>query len=257
MTPHELRLSIRRGEFDSYTAGLCHGYVQANVCILPVEFGREFLLYCNRNRSACPVIDTSDPGDYRLPRLGLDIDIRSDVPRYQIFENGELREEMSDIRKLWTKDFMAVALGCSFSFEEAILDAGIPLEYLDSGNVAGVYESSIDTNPTKILSGKLLVTMRPFNARDAVRAIQITSRFPAVHGAPLHIGNPAEIGVDLRNRYQEIGSSHVPDGMIPLFWACGLTPQLAIRKAKIPLMITHAPSKMLVTDLRTSDLMAF
>jgi len=176
------------------------------------------------------------------------------VPRYHVFCDGKFVEEVTDITRYWQDDLVTFALGCSFSFEEALQDAGIPLPFLEKDSVAGVYVSSLPTESAGPYKAPLVVTMRAFKPADAIRAIQITSRFPNVHGAPVHIGDPAQIGVDLSNRYQNVGDGTVGDGQIPVFWACGLTPQLAVMSAKPPLCITHAPSSMLVTDLSNASL---
>lgn len=255
-TPSGIRKWVREG-FDGYTAGLAPGYVQANICILPREYADAFTLYCQRNPAACPLLERSDVGSPRLPTLGANIDIRSDLPRYHIFRDGVLTDEVQDISELWDGELVTFALGCSFSFEEALQQAGLPLRYLDRGEVAGVYQTTIDTVPAGLFTGKLVVTMRPFSPRDAIRAIQVSSRFPNVHGAPIHLGDPAQIGVDLNRRYLDVGSSEVLPGELPLFWACGLTPQLAVAAAKPSLCITHAPSSMLVTDVRNASLAVF
>lgn len=252
--PQELRSIIRSGQYDGYTAGKSPGYVQANVCILPKSYAADFLLYCQRNPQPCPLLAQAEAGNPILEDLGADIDIRTDLPRYHVFKDGQFTEERTDIRDLWREDLVTFALGCSFSFEEALQEAGLPLRFLDRGEVAGVYQTQIDTRPAGPFRAKLVVTMRPFRAVDAIRAIQVTSRFPRVHGAPVHIGEPAAIGVDLSRRYNDVGSSEVLKDELPLFWACGLTPQLAVAHAKPPLCITHAPSCMLVTDLRNATL---
>jgi uncharacterized protein YcsI (UPF0317 family) len=252
--PAEIRRACRDQEYQGYTAGLARGRVQANICILPKAWAEEFLLYCQRNPQPCPLLSRSDAGDPYLPALGRDIDIRRDVPRYHVFEDGEFVDEVTDICDYWQDDLVTFALGCSFSFEEALLDAGLPLRFLDSNNVAGVYVSNLPTAPAGRFDAPLVVTMRAFTPANAIRAIQITSRFPNVHGAPVHLGDPGMIGVDLKERYQDVGDGTVGLGEVPLFWACGLTPQLAVMKAKPSLCITHAPSSMLVTDLRNASL---
>lgn len=252
--PGAVRRAARNGGFTGYTAGLAPGRVQANICILPRAWAEDFLLYCQRNPGPCPLLARSDVGSPYLPTLAEDLDIRSDVPRYHIFRDGEFVEEVTDIAAYWRDDLVTFALGCSFSFEEALQEAGIPLRFLTSGNVAGVYVSSLPTLSAGAFAAPLVVTMRAFKPRDAIRAIQITSRFPNVHGAPIHLGDPAAIGVDLDQRYQDVGDDSVEPGEIPLFWPCGLTPQLAVRSARPELCITHAPSSMLVTDLRNASL---
>ena len=252
--PREVRRACRELGYTGYTAGFAAGRVQANICILPKAWAEDFLLFCQRNPKPCPLIARSDPGNPRLPTLANDLDIRTDVPRYHIFRDGNFIEEVTDIKKYWQDDLVTFALGCSFSFEEALQDAGIPLPFLEKNNVAGVYVSNLPTESAGPYKAPLVVTMRAFKPADAIRAIQITSRFPNVHGAPVHIGSPEQIGVDLSNRYQDVGDPTVREGEIPVFWACGLTPQLAVMNAKPPLCITHAPSSMLVTDLRNASL---
>ena len=252
--PRAARQAIRSGGYTGYTAGIAAGFVQANICILPRGCTEDFLLYCQRNPRPCPLIARSDPGDPKLPSLAADLDIRTDVPRYHIFRDGEFVEEVTDISNYWRADLVTFALGCSFSFEEAMLESGLRLRFLERNSVAGVYVTTIDTVPAGQFHGPLMVTMRAFKPADAIRAIQITSRFPNVHGAPVHIGDPAAIGVDLAKRYHDVGDGEVAAGEMPVFWACGLTPQLAVKNAKPPLCITHAPSSMLITDLRNASL---
>lgn len=254
LNPQSVRNEIRKGNYTGYTANLAPGFVQANICILPADWAEDFLLFCQRNPAPCPLLMRSDTGNPKLPKLGSDIDIRTDVPRYHVFRDGVFTEEVTDITNLWRDDLVTFALGCSFSFEEAIQEAGVPLKFLAKNNVAGVYVTNIDCEPAGRFSGKLVVTMRAFKPADAIRAIQITSRFPNVHGAPVHLGNPELIGVDLSKRYQNVGDGDVAADEIPLFWACGLTPQLAVNNAKPPFCITHAPSSMLITDLRNASL---
>lgn len=255
--PLSIRQAIRQGRYTGYTAGMARDRVQANICIVPRDYAEAFLLYCQRNPQPCPLLSRSDAGDPFLPELGRDIDIRTDVPRYHVFEHGEFTREVTDIRDLWREDLVTFAMGCSFSFEEALVNDGVPLPYLDRGEVAGVYQSTLETRPAGRFHAKLIVTMRPFSPPDAIRAIQITSRFPRVHGAPIHIGDPAQIGVDLNETYCGVGSKVVGQGELPLFWACGLTPQIAAANARPPLFITHAPSSMLVTDVRNASLSVF
>jgi uncharacterized protein YcsI (UPF0317 family) len=250
------RAAIRAATYRGYTAGIAPRHVQANICILPKAWAEDFLLYCQRNPRPCPLLARSEPGDPRLPTLAEDIDIRTDVPRYHVFRDGRLVEEVTDITAHWRDDLVTFALGCSFSFEEALVAAGLRLRFLERNDVAGVYVTNIETVPAGPFKGKLAVTMRAFKPADAIRAIQITSRFPSVHGAPVHIGDPALIGVDLGNRYQNVGDGEVAANELPVFWACGLTPQLAVGNARPPLCITHAPSSMLITDLLNASLAA-
>ena len=252
--PRAARRAIRDGSYAGYTAGIAPGYVQANICILPRAYAEDFLLFCQRNPKPCPLLARSDVGDPRLPTLAADLDIRTDIGLYHVFRDGELVEGANDITSLWNDDLVTFALGCSFSFEEALLQAGLRLRFLERNNVAAVYVTNIETIAAGPFHGPLVVTMRPFRPADAIRAVQITSRFPNVHGAPVHIGKPESIGVDLSGRYHNIGDPEIAEDELPLFWACGLTPQLAVKNAKPPLCITHAPSCMLITDLRNASL---
>jgi len=252
--PREIRRAIRQGNFRRHTAGVAPGYVQGNVCILPREYAEEFRLFCERNPKPCPLLAVSQPGDPRLPELGEDIDIRTDVPRYRVFRDGALAEEVSDLRDLWRSDLVTFVLGCSFSFEEALMAAGLRLRYVEQGRNVSMYRTSIDCAPAGRFRGKLVVSMRPFNAADAIRAIEINSRYPRAHGAPVHLGRPDLIGVgDLATPWAG-DPTEVHDDELPVFWACGITPQSVVLDAKPSFCITHAPGHMLVTDLENSAL---
>ncbi len=254
--PVAMRQVIRAGDFTEHTGGVALGYVHANVAILPKDYADEFARFCQRNPKPCPLLAMSEPGDPRLPDLAADLDIRTDVPSYRVFRDGEYVEDVPDIRHLWQDDMVAFAMGCSLSFEGALLDAGLPLRHIDSGETVPVYRSGIDCKPAGRFSGKMVVSMRPFKPADAIRAIQITSRFPNVHGAPVHIGKPEQIGIDVNDPWQ-CGKVDVRDDELPLFWACGITPQVAVEQAKPPIAISHTPACMLVTDLRNATLASF
>ncbi len=254
LTPHALRQAIRSGQFSGNTSGYCPGFVQCNLAILPADWAADFLRFCQLNPRPCPLLAMSAaPGDTGLPRLG-DIDLRSDVPRYRIFENGEFREEVTDLRNLWRDDLVTFALGCSFSFEEALLADGLEVRNISQGVNVPMYRTNIDCDPAGPFAGKMVVSMRPFRAAGAIRAIQICTRFPSVHGAPVHLGDPAEIGITDISRPDFGDAVTIESGEIPVFWACGVTPQVALEAAKPPFAITHAPGHMLVTDLRNSQL---
>ena len=253
-----MRRLIREGGWASHTSGLAPGYVQGNVVILPEALAEDFLHYCQRNPKPCPVLAVSDPGDYMLPELGKDLDIRSDVPRYRVWRHGELdKDEPTDITPLWRKDLVTFVLGCSFSFEQALLDAGVPLRHLEEGKNVSMYRTDIRTAPAGPFNGPLVVSMRPLLAADAIRAIEITSRFPKAHGAPVHLGNPSLIGIHHLGRPDYGNAVHVRPGELPVFWACGLTPQAAIEQARPEFCITHAPGSMLITDLKNQALASF
>ena len=245
----DARAAIRSGEFTGHTSGLAEGYVQGNLVILPELLATDFLRYCQRNPKPCPLLAVSEPGQATLPSLGSDIDIRTDVPRYRVWRDGVLADQPTDISNLWRSDLVTFVIGCSFSFEEALLDAGIPLRHIAQNRNVAMYRSNIATAPAGAFNGPMVVSMRPLKAADAIRAIQITSRFPNVHGAPVHIGNPALIGIaDLAAPDYGDAVDVLPDE-IPVFWACGVTPQAAITQARPEFCITHAPGSMLITDL--------
>jgi uncharacterized protein YcsI (UPF0317 family) len=250
--PRAVRLAARSGAFAGVTAGLAPGCVQGNVCILPRAFAADFRRYCERNPKPCPLIGVSEPGDPRLPELAKDLDIRSDVPRYRVFRDGKLSTEATDVRDLWTKDMVAFVIGCSFSFEEALTEAGVPLRYVAEGKNVAMYLTNIETEPAGPFRGPMAVSMRPLSPANARRAVEITSRYPKAHGAPVHIGDPAAIGIeDLARPFAGDRIDVRPDEL-PVFWACGITPQAAVLRAKPPLCITHAPGHMLVTDMKNS-----
>ena len=243
------RATIRSGEFSGHTSGLAEGHVQGNVVILPSALANDFLRYCQRNPKPCPLLAVSEPGEALLPSLGTDIDIRTDLPRYRVWRDGVLTDQPTDIRHLWRDDLVTFVIGCSFSFEEALLQAGIPLRHIAQNRNVAMYRSNIATAAAGVFSGPMVVSMRPLKALDAIRAIQITSRFPNVHGAPVHMGNPALIGInDLAKPDYGDAVDVMPDE-IPVFWACGVTPQAAITQARPEFCITHAPGAMLITDL--------
>jgi uncharacterized protein YcsI (UPF0317 family) len=252
--PREVRLAIRRRRHTGHTAGLAPGYVQGNVCILPREYAEEFRAFCEANPKPCPLLAMSRPGDPRLPELGADLDIRTDVARYRIYRDGALAEEVENLERHWRDDLVTFILGCSFSFEEALMQAGLRLRYVDEGRNVPMYRTSVDTVPAGRFRGKLVVSMRPFRPADAIRAIEITARYPRVHGAPVHIGFPEKIGIDDLGRPWVGDATEVKADEMPLFWACGVTPQSVVLDAKPSLCITHAPGHMLVTDLENASL---
>lgn len=254
-SPTQLRERIRAQEHCTNTSGLAAGFVQCNIVILPAAYAADFARFCQLNPKPCPLIHmASSPGDPGLDALGSDIDIRTDVPRYCVFENGVKIEEHKDIRHLWRDDLVTFALGCSFSFEEALLADGLEVRNMSEGSNVPMYRTDIPCTSAGPFRGNMVVSMRPFVAKDAIRAVQICTRFPSVHGAPIHLGDPGLIG---------IGELAAPDfgdpvslnaNELPVFWACGVTPQLALEQAALPFAITHSPGHMLVTDLRNSQL---
>ncbi|MES2936670.1 MAG: putative hydro-lyase [Pseudomonadota bacterium] len=251
------RRMIRAGEWTGHTSGLAEDHVQGNLVILPRALADDFLRYCQRNPKPCPVLAVSEPGRPELPALGRDLDIRTDVPRYRVWRDGELVDEPTDICALWRDDLVSFVLGCSFSFEQALLEAGLPVRHIEQGRNVPMYRTSIPTAEAGVFRGPLVVTMRPMPAAAAIRAIQVTSRFPDVHGAPVHLGNPALIGIADLGKPDYGDAVDVRADEIPVFWACGVTPQAAIVQARPAFCITHAPGAMLVTDLLNHQLASF
>lgn len=252
-SPAELRQAIRRGDWRRETTGLAPGFVQVNLVILPATEASDFYRFCQKNPKPCPLIAVAETGDPRIPMLGADLDIRTDVPRYRVFRNGEAIAEPDDIKDLWRDDLVTFAIGCSFTFEHSLMENGIAIRHIEQKRNVPMYRTSIQTTPAGAFQGPLVVTMRPMKAADAIRAIQITSRFPGVHGAPVHIGDPALIGIADLARPDYGDAVDLQEGELPVFWACGATPQAALGNARPGLCITHLPGYMLLTDLRNSD----
>lgn len=250
-TAAALRQACRTGAWSEPTSGLAQGYQQGNLVILPASYADDFLRFCIRNPKPAPILDVSELGDPSLPGLGEGIDIRRDVPRYRVFRNGEPAERVTDLDALWRDDFVSFVLGCSFSFETALLRAGIPVRHIDAGRNVAMYLTNIETDRAGPFGGPMVVSMRSFQPQDAIRAVILSAQMPQAHGAPVHLGDPESIGIaDLAK--PDFGDA--PDirfGDIPVFWACGVTPQSAIRLAKPKIAITHEPGHMLMTDLRT------
>lgn len=253
LSPQALRQKIRQQDHKTPTMGLAPGYLQGNLAILPQAQAFDFLLFCQRNPKPCPIIGLTEAGAVNLPELGRDIDIRSDLPAYRVFRNGIPQETVNDLGALWRDDLVSFVIGCSFSFEEALQEADIPLRHLQAGSNVPMYRTSIATVPAGSFSGPLVVSMRAFPSWDAIHAILLSDRFRLAHGAPVHIGDPAQIGIDNIDTPDFGDPPYMEEGDIPVFWACGVTPQLALRHCGADLAITHAPGHMLVTDLPSSS----
>ncbi len=253
----EVRAAIRAGRWAQHTSGLARDHVQGNVVILPKALADDFLRYCQRNPKPCPVLAVSEPGDPMLRKLGADIDIRTDVPRYRVWQHGELVNELTDISAHWRNDLVTFVIGCSFSFEQALLDAGLSMRHIDQNRNVAMYRTNTATVAAGAFHGPLVVSMRPLKAAAAIRAIQVTSRFPDVHGAPVHIGDPALIGIHDLSKPDYGDAVDVMADELPVFWACGVTPQAALAQARPEFCITHAPGAMLITDLLNHQLASF
>jgi len=253
----EVRRMSRSGALVGPTAGLAPGYVQGNLAILPRDWADEFLRFCQSNPKPCPLLGLSEPGSPVIPTLGSDLDIRTDIPRYRVWQNGELKDEPFDLHKVWRDDLVSFVIGCSFSFEEVLLQNDVPVRHIQLGRNVPMYRTNIPTVRAGRFHGPLVVSMRPLKPADAIRAVQITTRLPAVHGAPIHIGFPEQVGIKNIAKPDYGDTVPVEPDELPVFWACGVTPQAAIATAKPPFAITHAPGHMLVTDLRNSQLSLF
>jgi uncharacterized protein YcsI (UPF0317 family) len=250
------RLRIRTGSFTGPTSGLAPGNVQANLVILPKALAHDFLRFAQANPKPCPVLAVSEAGSPAFPTLGEDLDIRTDLPLYRVWRHGEMVAEPTDVRDVWRDDLVSFAIGCSFSFEEALIEDGIDVRHITCGTNVPMYRTSIATTPAGPFNGPLVVSMRPLKPKDAIRAVQITSRFPSVHGAPVHIGLPHLIGIADIAKPDYGDPVPIAADELPVFWACGVTPQAVIAQVKPAFCITHAPGSMLITDLKNTSLAA-
>lgn len=243
------RAEVRAGRFDGPTAGRCPGYVQANVVIVPQAYGDEFAEFCALSPQACPLIERLPP-DATSPMVAADADMRTDVPRYRIFRDGVLDPiERATVVDFWRDDFTTFLIGCSFTFEAALVAAGLPVRHIDEGRNVPMYRTTIACNTAGRFAGPLVVSMRPYRHEQVERVAAITESYPAMHGAPVHIGDPAALGIHDLARPDFGDPVTIRDGEIPLFWACGVTPQLALAAARPEITITHSPGCMLITDL--------
>jgi len=251
--PSAVRAAIRERRWTGTTAGLAPGRVQANLVVLPESLAYDFLRFCVANPKPCPLIEVTDAGSREPAHSAPGADLRTDVPRYRVFRDGELAEEVQDIASLWREDLVAFLIGCSFTFERALLAAGLPVRHIEERVNVPMYRTSIACRPAGAFSGPMVVSMRPYEPAQALRAAQVTSRFPTVHGAPVHLGDPQAIGIADLDSPDYGDRVTVRDGEVPVFWACGVTPQAAAAAARPELMITHAPGHMFVTDLRDDE----
>jgi len=256
MSPADVRAAIRSGEVDFPTAGMCEGYAQANLVILPAQYAEDFKEYCRLNPFPCPVLEVVS-GTPKTLVMGEGGDITTDIPEYFVYRNGEFSERLYDVSHLWQDDFVGFLIGCSFSFEDALMREGIEVRHIATGRNVPMYKTNIQTKKAGPFEGPMVCSMRPMTPENAQRAYDITVKMPNVHGAPVHMGDPAEIGIkDVMN--PDYGESvEIREGEIPVFWPCGVTPQAAIENAKLPLVITHSPGYMYITDIVNSELNDF
>lgn len=253
-SPQALRQAARSGAFTGLTTGHVPGYVQANLAILPAADAADFLSFCELNARSCPVLAVTEPGVPAMPELGLDIDVRTDLPAYWVYRDGQRAETTQDVSDLWQDDQVAVAIGCWFSVEEALLDAGVRLRHLELGIQGSLFRTTRETIPVGPFGGPMVASMRPFAEKDVETVVEVTSRFERVHGAPIHIGDPAELGIAELAK-PDFGEELLPEpGEVPIYWGCGLTALTALEHAELPMFITHAAGAMLVSDRRNNAL---
>ncbi len=249
----QVRERCRSGDFAGPTAGLAPGRVQANLVAVPAEAAFDFLLFCQRNPRPCPVLEVVEAGGTE-PRCAPGADLRTDLPRYRVWREGRLAEEPTDARAAWRGDLVSFLIGCSFSFEEALAEAGVPVRHLERGCNVPMYRTRRPCLPAGRFQGPLVVSMRPIPAPQVPLAVQVTSRFERVHGAPIHVGAPEALGIADLSRPDFGDPVPIAAGEVPVFWACGVTPQAAVLASRLPFCITHSPGHMLVTDLHNADL---
>jgi len=251
--PVDLRQMIRAGQWTTPTTGAAPGYVQANLVMLPKAQAFDFLLFCVRNPKPCPILDVLEPGVWE-PTIAKGADLRVDVPRYRIYRDGALSEEVDEVTSFFDADTVSVLLGCSFSFENALVASDVPVRNMEEGKNVSMYKTNRACLSAGPFSGPLVVSMRPMTPQQAVRAVQVTTRFNLTHGAPVHMGSPEDIGITHINTPDFGDPVTLREGEIPVFWACGVTSQVAVTSAKLPLVVTHAPGHMFVSDLRDEHL---
>jgi uncharacterized protein YcsI (UPF0317 family) len=254
LTPGEAREAIRAGDWTGPTAGLATGHVQANLVVLPAADAFDFLRFCVRNPKPCPVLEVAEPGSPEPSMTAPGADLRTDLPRYRVLRDGAVAGEPTDVVDEWREDLVGFLLGCSFTFERALLAEGIPVRHLEQGVNVPMYRTTRPCEPAGRFAGPLVVSMRPMTPGEAIRATQVTARYPSVHGAPVHVGDPAALGIDELAAPDYGDAVEVGPGEVPVFWACGVTPQAVAEAVRPELMITHAPGHMFVTDLAEAAL---
>lgn len=252
--PKEIRNLIRAQKITGQTSGMCAGYAQANLCILPKDLAFDFLLFCTRNPRPCPLLEVGNAGSRLIREMAENADVATDFPKYRIWKNGVLTQEVHDISDLWQDDFVYFLIGCSFSFEAELIEAGVPVRHIEEGRNVPMFNTNIPLKPAGIFGGNMVVSMRPIPYDLVVKAVNVTAAMPRVHGAPIHIGNPEQIGIKDIFSPDYGDAVTVNNGEVPVFWPCGVTPQNAVMNAKPPIAITHAPGHMFITDVKNTSL---
>ena len=254
MSPQEVKKLIRTGEIDYQTSGMCNGYAQANLCILPKDYAFDFLLFCTRNPKPCPILEVGDVGSKQFKTMASEGDVCKDFPKYRIWRNGVLEKEVTDITDYWQDDFVYFLIGCSFSFESELLEADIPVRHIEENKNVPMFNTNIELQPSGKFHGNMVVSMRPIPNDLVVKAVNVTAAMPRVHGAPIQIGNPKSIGINDVTKPDYGDSVTINEGEVPVFWACGVTPQNAVMQTKPEIAITHSPGHMFITDVKNIDL---
>jgi len=254
LKPSALRALIRDGRWTDHTIGLAADYVQANLVILPRHYAFDFLVFCQRNPKPCPVLEVTEPGDPRIRYMAQEADLRTDLPMYRVFKDGVCVDEVSDVNSLWRDDLVGFLLGCSATFEYALIRANIRLRHIEEGKITPAYVSGIPCNRAGPFSGPMVVSMRPIRYDQVLQAARVTSRYTATHGGPVHIGDPAAIGITDLNEVMFGEPVEIRDNELPVFWACGITPQAVALQARPEFMITHLAGHMFVTDLLADEI---
>jgi uncharacterized protein YcsI (UPF0317 family) len=249
----EIRERIRSGEYDGPTSGLAPGHVQANLVVLPEEYAFDFLKFCVRNPKPCPILEVTDAGSPEPPVMAPDADLRTDVPKYRVYEKGELVDEPTDIRGYWEDSLVSFLIGCSFTFEAALLDAGLRIAHQDQGRNVPMYVTGQECVSSGPFSGPMVVSMRPYTPEEIPAAVSASGRYPTMHGAPVHVGDPGSLGVRDMDEPEFGESISIGEDEVPIFWACGVTPQAVAMSARPPLVITHSPGHMFITDRRNTE----
>jgi uncharacterized protein YcsI (UPF0317 family) len=253
-SPKEIREAVRRGELNRTSRGMAPGYSQASLVVVEKRFAYDFLVFAQRNPKPCPILEVLDEGSYTSTFAAPGADIRTDLPRYRVYRDGAVEAEVQDVKDYWRSDLVAFMIGCAMTFDAALDRAGLPSRHVEEGRSGSMYNSNIPCKPAGVFRGNLVVSMRPYNAAQAIRAVQITTRFQRTHGEPVHIGDPSAIGIKDLSAPDYGQSVSIREGDVPVFWACSVTLQNVAMTVKLPFMITQAPGHMMVTDIRDDEI---
>lgn len=254
--PKDVRALIAQEKITSQTSGMCSGYAQGNLCILPKKYAYDFLLFCQRNPKSCPLLEVTDTGERILKTCAPGSDIATDIPKYRVWQNGKMIAEPLNVKDFWRDDLVSFIIGCSFSFESLLMENGIDVRNISQNCNVPMYLTNIETQRAGIFGGKMVVSMRPIPYSQIVKAVTVTAAMPRVHGSPIHIGTPEAIGIKDLSKPDFGDAVKINDGEVPVFWCCGVTPQSVVMTSKPEFCITHSPGNMLITDLKNTDLMS-